>query len=281
LTQEASDVISEIYVGLRNDDMQGNQRKTSPMTVRTLETIIRLSTAHAKSRLSNRVEKKDAEAAEKILRFALFKEVVEDEKRSKRRKTRPLEDVSSDDSSSSDSDSPGPTTRAGTSRTRTPGAARTRGIASSRGGRNGSSSRTNGPNADAASDEDDLYSTTPRTQRSRQAPTGTTQSQISFASSLPASQIPSQSQSQEDAELASGTANLAIAPGIAPARLITFRTTLGTLLNTPLFAEDQAEVDDIMAAVNGTRMGGPEGGVFTRDETVAALKEMDKANNIM
>ncbi|KAJ4300238.1 MCM DNA helicase complex subunit [Collariella sp. IMI 366227] len=82
LTQEAADRIADIYVGLRNDDMESNQRKTSPMTVRTLETLIRLATAHAKSRLSNRVEERDAAAAEGILRFALFKEVVEDEQAS-------------------------------------------------------------------------------------------------------------------------------------------------------------------------------------------------------
>jgi DNA replication licensing factor MCM3 len=288
LTPEASDRISEIYVALRNDDMQGNQRKTSPMTVRTLETIIRLATAHAKSRLSNRVEERDALAAESILRFALFKEVVEDEKKSKRRKTRPLEDMSSDnDSSDSDSDSPPPTTRAGTSRTRTPGTTRTRGVATARRGLGGPASRTNGDNGgDVVSDdeEDDIYTASPRnTQRSR--PTGTggtvpTQSQTSFASSLPASQLPSQSQSQEeDSELASGTAALNIT-GITPARLTLFRTTLGQLLNTPLFDDDSADVNNIIAAVNRS-VGGAGGGAFDRAEAVSALKKMDEANNIM
>ncbi|KAE9363644.1 MCM-domain-containing protein [Stipitochalara longipes BDJ] len=287
LTQEASDRISEIYVALRNDDMQGNQRKTSPMTVRTLETIIRLATAHAKARLSNRVEERDALAAESILRFALFKEVVEDEKKSKRRKTRPLEDMSSDnDSSDSDSDSP-PTARVGTSRTRTPGTARTRGVAKARKGLGGSSSRTDGDNGgDVGSDDDeeDLYTASPQnTQRSR--PNGTsgvvpTQSQTSFASSLPASQLPSQSQSQEeDTELASGAAALNIA-GITLARLTLFRTTLGQLMNTPLFDDDSAEVDGIITAVNRS-VGGSAGGAFDRAEAVAALKKMDEANNIM
>jgi DNA replication licensing factor MCM3 len=290
LTREASDRISEIYVALRNDDMQGNQRKTSPMTVRTLETIIRLATAHAKSRLSNRVEERDALAAESILRFALFKEVVEDEKKSKRRKTRPLEDMSSDnDSSDSDSDSPPPTTRAGTSRTRTPGTTRTRGVATTRRGLGGSGLRTNGDQGgDVGSDEDeeDLYTASPRnTQRSRPNGTGgaaPTQSQTSFASSLPASQLPSQSQSQsqeEDTELASGAAALNIA-GITPARLTLFRTSLGQLLNTPLFDDDSAEVDNIITAVNRS-VGGSGGGAFDRAEAVAALKKMDEANNIM
>ncbi|KAI5478455.1 minichromosome maintenance protein 3 [Pseudohyphozyma bogoriensis] len=49
---------------------------TSPLTARTLETLIRLSTAHAKARLSTEVQEKDARAAGEILRFALFKEVV-------------------------------------------------------------------------------------------------------------------------------------------------------------------------------------------------------------
>jgi DNA replication licensing factor MCM3 len=290
LTLEASDRISEIYVALRNDDMQGNQRKTSPMTVRTLETIIRLATAHAKSRLSNRVEERDALAAESILRFALFKEVVEDEKKSKRRKTRPLEDMSSDnDSSDSDSDSPPPTTRAGTSRTRTPGTTRTRGVATTRRGLGGSGLRTNGDQgADVGSDDDeeDLYTASPRnTQRSRPNGTGgaaPTQSQTSFASSLPASQLPSQSQSQsqeEDTELASGAAALNIA-AVTPARLTLFRTSLGQLLNTPLFDDDSAEVDNIITAVNRS-VGGSGGGAFDKAEAVAALKKMDEANNIM
>jgi DNA replication licensing factor MCM3 len=59
--------------------------QTSPLTARTLETLIRLSTAHAKSRLSAKVDERDAMAAEEILRFALFKEVLKPEKRKKRK----------------------------------------------------------------------------------------------------------------------------------------------------------------------------------------------------
>jgi DNA replication licensing factor MCM3 len=55
------------------------------MTARTLETLIRLSTAHAKARLSSKVEQKDAMVAEGILRFALFKEVMK-KSSNKRRK---------------------------------------------------------------------------------------------------------------------------------------------------------------------------------------------------
>lgn len=56
------------------------------MTARTLETLIRLSTAHAKARLSNKVEQKDAKAAAEILRVAMFKEVIKSTKKTKRRK---------------------------------------------------------------------------------------------------------------------------------------------------------------------------------------------------
>ncbi len=44
-----------------------------------------MSTAHAKARLSQTITEKDAQAAEAILRFALFKEVLKREKRKKRR----------------------------------------------------------------------------------------------------------------------------------------------------------------------------------------------------
>lgn len=59
--------------------------QTSPLTARTLETLIRLSTAHAKARLSPKIQDRDVAAAEEILRFALYKEVMKREKRKKRK----------------------------------------------------------------------------------------------------------------------------------------------------------------------------------------------------
>lgn len=55
------------------------------MTARTLETLIRLATAHAKARLASKVEGQDARRAEEIMRFALFKEVPKRQRRKKRK----------------------------------------------------------------------------------------------------------------------------------------------------------------------------------------------------
>lgn len=73
LTQEAIDVIVKNYAELRNDE----NTKKSPITARTLETLIRLATAHAKVRLSKVVNKRDALVASSLLRFALLGEDVE------------------------------------------------------------------------------------------------------------------------------------------------------------------------------------------------------------
>lgn len=62
--------------------------QTAPLTARTLETLIRLSTAHAKARLSPKVTEDDAKEAEAVLRFALFKEVLKRKRVAKRKKRR-------------------------------------------------------------------------------------------------------------------------------------------------------------------------------------------------
>ena len=98
LTKGAADWIVGVYSALRNDDLAGNQKRTSPLTARTLETLIRLATAHAKSRLSHSVDERDAMAAEEILRFALFKEVLKVQRRKKRRLNNgQIVDVASDE----------------------------------------------------------------------------------------------------------------------------------------------------------------------------------------
>lgn len=82
--------------------------KTTPLTARTLETLIRLATAHAKARLSPTVSVADAHGAEAILRFALFKEVMKSRKSqsgNKRRKVdKPKKGVGSDEEEVEDED---------------------------------------------------------------------------------------------------------------------------------------------------------------------------------
>lgn len=289
LTKGAADLIVATYSALRNDELEGNQRKTSPLTARTLETLIRLATAHAKARLSHRVEERDAEAAESILRFALFKEVVEDDRRKKRRTNRAM---TSDDEASSSSDDDDANDADATQRTRTttttPRRNGTRGTARP-------ARRTNGAAAAAAveddeedDNEDDLYTVSPRTQRRAMQQS---QSQMSVASSQPASQLLT-SQGDESQQTNGNNDNSnnlengedeeeeEDAPSIAPARLRVFRTALGQLVNTSVFQNDAADLDPLVEALNA-RLGGRGDAAFGTREAVQALEEMGERNEIM
>lgn len=101
LTKKASDYIVNTYSALRNDLISTNQRHTAPITARTLETLIRLSTAHAKVRLSKVIEVKDAKIAEELLRYALLKEVTK-KTSSKKHKPNPEEHEESESESESE-----------------------------------------------------------------------------------------------------------------------------------------------------------------------------------
>lgn len=83
LTREAGECISNEYAKLRTNDNLGNKSKTLPITARALETLIRLSTAHAKARMSKTVDVQDAEAAVELVNFAYFKEQKKKEKKRK------------------------------------------------------------------------------------------------------------------------------------------------------------------------------------------------------
>ena len=287
LTKGAADHIVATYSNLRNDELEGNQRKTSPMTARTLETLIRLATAHAKARLSHRVEEPDAVAAESIMRFALFKEVVEDERRKRRKVDRAAmsedEDSSSDDDEGGDDpDAVAPRNRNGTT-PRTP--RRTNGRIRSTTATNGSRGDENDDDDD---DDDDLYTATPRTQTRSHNSRPTQSSQMSLASSRPASQlITSQTEdSQDTANGGNGAGAPSVQPVItSPARVRVFRTALGQLLTTSLFQNEAADLDPLIEAVNA-RLGaaasssrGEES--FSREEASRALLAMQERNEIM
>ena len=86
LTKEATEYISTSWSKIREMSIEDdNKRKVIPVTVRTLESLIRLSTAFAKARLSQKVEKKDAEQAFVLLLNTIFQgnEEKEDEEDNK------------------------------------------------------------------------------------------------------------------------------------------------------------------------------------------------------
>lgn len=99
LTDEASEIIAEEYSRLRSEEILDNDvARTQPVTPRTLETLIRLSTAHAKARMSRLVVAEDARAAIELIQYAYFKKVLEKEKKRRRREDRSdSEDDNSDD----------------------------------------------------------------------------------------------------------------------------------------------------------------------------------------
>ncbi|GAB1731886.1 hypothetical protein NU195Hw_g9258t1 [Hortaea werneckii] len=284
LTKGAADHVVATYSALRNDEMEGNQRKTSPMTARTLETLIRLASAHAKARLSQRVEEKDAEVAEGILRYALFKEVVDDERRRRKRARRsPDADAMSTDEEDSDSDDddggdgayrPGASRRA---TPRTPGR-RARG-AGAQAGADTAGGAGEADEEEEEAEEEDLYSSTQArgTQRSQQttqstrgAATTQDDSQASMASSQPASQLLQDESSSQDPQST---------PPITAARLQVFQTALGQLIDGPLFANDAADVEPLVAAVNARLRSGEAR--YDDAEALKALEELNERNKIM
>lgn len=319
LTKGAADHIVATYSALRNGELEGNQRRTSPMTARTLETLIRLATAHAKARLSHRVEVRDAEAAESILRFALFKELVED-KRRKRRKVNEavLSEDGSSDSDNSDNDSdhePTPPARNGGTTPRSSRRAGLRNRASAAGstGVNGSGSHGD-QDQSGDEDDDDLYTAIPRTTRTtRSAGAGAgASSQMSIASSRPASQLLTSqtandsSQSQQQQQQASSTLVSSHRqtqrsrreeeedeedeeeeessappppPRVSPERVRAFRSALGTLLNNTDLFQNDAADLEPLVDAVNGKMDRPSR--FDVQEARACLEVMQDRNEIM
>ena len=71
LSTEAMEAISVAYADMRSKQTP----KNLPITARSLETMIRLASAHAKSRLSNTVDELDVEEILEIMNYVLFHEI--------------------------------------------------------------------------------------------------------------------------------------------------------------------------------------------------------------
>ncbi|KAJ8985416.1 hypothetical protein NQ317_017045 [Molorchus minor] len=97
LTEQASEIIADEYSKLRSEDiLDKDVARTQPVTPRTLETMIRLATAHAKARMSRTVDSEDANAAIELIHYAYFKKVLEKEKKRRRN----VDDTDEEDSDS-------------------------------------------------------------------------------------------------------------------------------------------------------------------------------------
>lgn len=78
LTTESSEYLTKLWTDLRNKDFEYAKNKGAsrviPVTVRTLESLIRLATANAKVRLSTTVDKDDCDSAYNLISMTLFGE---------------------------------------------------------------------------------------------------------------------------------------------------------------------------------------------------------------
>ncbi|EEB06710.2 MCM complex subunit Mcm3 [Schizosaccharomyces japonicus yFS275] len=274
LSQPAADFIVSTYSALRNDELQGNQRRTSPLTARTLETLIRLSTAHAKARLSLSVDVKDARAAEKILRYALFREIVKPE--SKRKKQR----LEAQSASSSEDEEEAVTQRDSSYRGSQTSTATTQSTRKTRSQTAatpiaGSISAQAPSSVDVAMSEanDSLAATEGATVSSAEKTT-----QNSWPSThLSLETTTKDSNTTESQERVSTTSQANAELDHLPRdKMTVFTARLAELTRTELFAEECASLDDLIPAMN--RASDVQ---FTREETISALREMDSQNKIM
>ncbi|QRW00633.1 DNA replication licensing factor MCM2/3/5 family pretein [Ceratobasidium sp. AG-Ba] len=224
LTKGAADWVVQVYASLRNDELEGNNKKTSPLTARTLETLIRLATAHAKARLSPKVEERDAMAAEEILKFALFKEVLKPERR-KRRKLN----------------------------TGAPGA--------------GGQTDEEGEGSD-----EEMGTPAPRMEMPQAAPPPVQQvAEKAKANGDVNGSFPEESEQNETLESQGSR-------GLAPERVLLFRSRLSQLFQTRFAEEEAITMESVVEAVNEDL---PVDQLFGRIEATEIAETMTAANDIM
>ena len=74
LSNSAREKICDNYAALRQKQAEGGV--TMPITARTLETMIRLASAHAKARLASAVTTADVNAAFALMEYAFYHDVT-------------------------------------------------------------------------------------------------------------------------------------------------------------------------------------------------------------
>jgi replicative DNA helicase Mcm len=80
LTDEAVKEMKEFYVNLRNRPMvDGQEMRTIPISARQLNSLVRMAEAAAKIRMSETVDKKDAEVAIKLMKYYLEQAGMDEE----------------------------------------------------------------------------------------------------------------------------------------------------------------------------------------------------------
>lgn len=298
MTKGAAEWIVNVYANLRNDELAGNQRKTSPLTARTLETLIRLATAHAKSRLSSKVDERDAEVAEEILRFALFKEVIRTgkSKTNKKRRTErgsktPDSDESSDGGDSDndnvadeDDDVPRTPTYKGT------GAYRTRGQTQSGGGRSAAKGKGKSRAAsfdpdgehimdDEEEEEEDAEALEAMRDVEASTPPPVASARVAV-NATPARDLPLSQQNSPDRPPAAVVAGGATASSISSNRIDAFRARLADAMSSqgPLAEEESMPLDGLLPLLN---QGLQARDLFDINEARAALEVMNEASEVM
>lgn len=117
------------------------------------------------------------------------------------------------------------------------------------------------------------------------AHTQTQSSQISAASSLPASQllesqIQTESQQGRTQAQTESQSQSQSTGGVPPARLQLFQQHLGQLVTTALFANDAADVEPLMSSINN-RVRLVRGQEFDMPEVEACLRELAAKNLVM
>ncbi|KAF9985321.1 MCM DNA helicase complex subunit [Modicella reniformis] len=255
LTQGAADKIANVYTDIRNKALE-NSQKVAPATARTLETLIRIATAHAKARLSNMVQDQDAEAAIDILKFALFKEAPRKKSRSKRaRLDRSLGDSDSDDSDDNDEQDVRPSTSGSRRTSRASVAAAAKGKAPVR---DNLEEEMEMMDIDGENEiEEELLATRRATRRSQASAS---------------SNIPSQGSST------GSRSSVRYIPGgeIHPSRQELFQIRTNKLIMTS--EEDSLTFEDLLSAVN---KGLETDELFGPAEATAILIKMNDANKLM